>query len=342
VTPATTTGFSALAQVGPQIIGGTGDGFILRYDGMMVARYDTLIPNPSEGIWSRRPDDTWLATNVEVWHYDGIGWTNTLAATSQRLKGVYGTAADDVWTWANDGSVYHFDGATWAVQPSLHFAGSAMWGVSPTDLWFFGITAMHFDGTMALDTFIPPATFNCASGTGSADIWAATQAAAAEIYHWDGVGWTLAYTAPSGIRALAAVAPGEVFAFGNDRRVYQLSGNVWHTTLLPAIGLLVAGAATAPDDVFAATPTEIFHFDGARWSPVRAPNDPQLASDPIAHIDAHPGYVDFLYFDNTGSNQVRRLVRTRPWDCAVTETVCGDGVDNDCDGLVDGNDPDCP
>jgi len=185
----------------------------------------------------------------------------------------------------------------------------------------------------------PPRT---STGPGSADVWAATQAAAAEIYHWDGAGWTLAYTAPTGIRALAAVAPGEVFAFGTDRHVYQLAGGVWHATLLPVINTLLTGAATAPDDVFVATATEIFHFDGARWSPVRAPNDPLLGSDTISRIDAHPGYVDFLYLDATGSNQIRRLVRTRPWDCTPTETACSDGVDNDCDGLVDGNDPDCP
>jgi len=38
---------------------------------------------------------------------------------------------------------------------------------------------------------------------------------------------------------------------------------------------------------------------------------------------------------------VRTLIRTRPLICRQTE-VCGDGVDNDCDGKLDSLDPDCP
>lgn len=39
---------------------------------------------------------------------------------------------------------------------------------------------------------------------------------------------------------------------------------------------------------------------------------------------------------------VWELLRLWPWTCDATETQCGDGMDNDCDGQFDTDDSDCP
>ena len=53
---------------------------------------------------------------------------------------------------------------------------------------------------------------------------------------------------------------------------------------------------------------------------------------------AVPGRVDMLL----QRYRIRTLIRTRPISCALRE-VCGDAVDNDCDGLLDAVDAsECP
>ena len=340
--PSSTSGFGSLLAVDRQILGATAEGFVSRYAGQLVGRYDTPIFGRARGAWSSSSVDSWMVTDRnEIWHYDGARWTLnfTTPAGTGVLDGMFGSAADNVWAWSTTRVAFHFDGTVWATVPAVG-SDSVAWGTSATDMWFFGSAAAHFDGVAQTSVFVlPRGKFSSVSGVSSTEIWAATNAG--EVYRWDGAAWTLDYTAPTLLKSLVALGAGEVIAVGPDRRAFHRVGGTWETTFLPVLSGLTSVAGTAPADVFATTGSELVHFDGTAWTAVRVPTDVDIAGTNISGVDVHAGFVDLLY-PTMLTQQIRRLVRTRPWDCAATETACGDGVDNDCDGLVDGNDPDCP
>ena len=337
-------GFTNLIAFRDQVIGATSDGFVARYTGQLVARYDTRIIGNADAIISRGPTDTWIGDGRgTISHYDGDSWKPSFVGPpNEAYRGFFATATNELFAWTTRGTTYRLTGATWTLVPEIVFGGRAVWAATPTDIWFFDTSISHFDGVTMTSVLTPTAgtAFTSASGRSTTDIWAATDAGA--VYHWDGTTWTLVYSAPAGIDGIVAVPGGDVVAVATDRRAYQLHDGTWQATAIGSLNPLKNLSATAPDDVFASSSDEIFHFDGTRWNPLRRPSDPVLGADPLRALDAHPGFVDLLYQDQFGSQQVRRLIRTRPWNCAATETACGDGVDNDCDGLVDGNDPDCP
>lgn len=52
-----------------------------------------------------------------------------------------------------------------------------------------------------------------------------------------------------------------------------------------------------------------------------------------------PGRIDMLL----RRYRLRTLIRTRPLACRVSEAgACGNAVDDDCDGALDGLDDECP
>jgi hypothetical protein len=92
---------------------------------------------------------------------------------------------------------------------------------------------------------------------------------------------------------------------------------------------------SAPDDAWAISSFgSLFHYDGAVWTPVHA-QGLELGTGASIAIWGVPRH---LFVTGAG---VSELDRARPWTCRTHETGCGDGVDDDCDGLIDGDDPDC-
>jgi hypothetical protein len=55
---------------------------------------------------------------------------------------------------------------------------------------------------------------------------------------------------------------------------------------------------------------------------------------PIIGIQMTPGRIDMLL----DRYRIRTLIRTKTFRCEANE-VCGDGVDNNCNGLIDTADP---
>jgi len=110
---------------------------------------------------------------------------------------------------------------------------------------------------------------------------------------------------------------------------------------LPVLDFYRGVAGTASDDVVAVGAHTLLHFDGVRWAPIRARtlglNDGFRRAAVWPHAVAIIGLVN-----NAVSGVADVLVRHGRWACRATETSCDDGVDDDCDGLIDHEDPDCP
>jgi hypothetical protein len=140
---------------------------------------------------------------------------------------------------------------------------------------------------------------------------------------------------------MVVVAPDNAYGAASNR-IWHWNGTAWSNISLPVIAPIAHLSATAADDVFAQTAQEVFHFDGTRWLPIRVPTDSSVLGHTIVGIQATRSFIDLIYSTKLGQTPMRRLYRTKLWDCAVSELNCSDGVDDDCDERVDSLDSDCP
>ena len=136
---------------------------------------DTLKANPWDlfylfSLWGSSPTDIWAtgsggASDVTLWHYDGVSWTRDLSCLSSNMMCVFGFAQNDVWACDAPGrGVYHFNGTQWSVAYTYEDAGLTrlglddIWGNSPDNIYAVGsidsITGggykcviMHYDGS---------------------------------------------------------------------------------------------------------------------------------------------------------------------------------------------------
>jgi hypothetical protein len=250
---------------------------------------------------------------------------------------VFGTGSDDVWAIAIGGSLYRYTTA-WTKQATTFSGGAVLWGTDANDMWAFSATqAGHYDGSAW--SFSPLLAGTAATGSSSTDVWALGPTA---ISHWDGATWTaVAYPSAQPLVGIASIGANVVVAVDTEF-AYTWDGTSWSQALVPVVDGITHIAATAPNQVIVATPTELAQFDGTEWAPVRLPGD--QTNNPLATINTlmiTPNMYAITVALTTQPFVVRALLRTKPWVCEAHEVECGNGVDDDCDGLIDGLDPDC-
>ena len=324
----------------------TFDGYFYRYRGQTYARFPTPSSNPLLASVSFSPTNTVALDNKNsAYHFDGDRWIKKTVDTAtlwQSNKSVWGRAPNDIWVGTSAGGVFRYDGTTWVDTTANVGSGAvnAILGFSETDVWLLGPGAYHYNGATYEPTTIG-ATFFAASASGPNNIWAvAAGASGPEVWHYTGAAWSSEPFATN-VNAVVAFAPNDVHVAGANR-IYHWNGLTWTEQLFPVLDPIVKMSGTGPDDIFALTRQQLLHFDGARWSFIRPPSDPDTASRAMANIEASRDHVDIVYGSGLGAAPVRRLLRTRLWNCHPTETVCDDGVDDDCDDSVDALDSDCP
>lgn len=335
-----------------------------RYRGQAFGRFPPLpYPDPfaasvNRAMWGTSAANIWVATNKgEVFHYNGTAWSLSLRidpAGTVIASSIWGTSASDVWVTTSDGRVFRFDGTTWTPYQvtgtgiPLH----EIWGAGPNDIWAFGISgAHHWDGA----TWTPHTLSNTlvlgAEGSGSNDIYAVTRpdANGNALWHWNGTRWTavpqtgpLAFVATTELTNVVAITPNLVFVIAKNGHIHRWNGMTWTDDIVEAASELRFIAGSATDDVVAASDRELFHWDDRQWSAMRPPIDfvpNTLDYLPMADLLVTPGRIDMLM----ERFRVRTLMRTRPLKCRIKELSCTDGVDDDCNGLVDGADASqCP
>ncbi len=338
---------TAMRPVAGTVVGVSALGVAYRYTGQLFARIDTGNAGLLRGIQTL-PGGEIIAANAagDVLHYDGRKWSQQrVGAPPNGVTLLFATRADDIWV-IDEGAraLRQFDGATWATR-ATDTAVSSVWAASPTDAYLGGRAGVeHWDGLSFVTVLLPlPGGTSRVTGRSATDVWMLNTAigVGSDLYHWDGAALGPAVHVDAQITALVAAGPNSVFALANMTHVMHYDGASWTEIALPSPQPLSGLAATAPDDVFAASPSSLFHYDGSQWSPVRVPADPGIGQATIQDISAIPGAFDIGFQQEIFEQPVRRLLQTRPLACRAHETNCGDGVDDDCDGLVDGFDPDC-
>ena len=315
------------------------DGLVFRYRGQEYIGEDSPLSGSIDAFWMDAGNDMFLAdTAGHVAHYDGSTWTGTTTVVDPLPRRLFGTGPDNVWL-SGGSKVYRYDaqGKTW--DEMVASSDAFIWGTGPTDMWVISGTQMqHFNGaTFAAATTAPAA--NAITGTSSQDIWVTDMTSG--VWSFNGSTWQQVPSPPSSnLVGIASTAPGRVIAI-DARLAYSWDGTSWTTQALPINTSALAIAASAPDFVAVMSSSEIAHFDGTTWSPVRPPGTTNGLQPIILDTVMTPNMIG-MALSGVGSLEVRALQRTQPWVCETKETDCTNGVDDDCDGLIDAQDPDCP
>ena len=175
-------------------------------------------------IWGTSPDNIYAVGNGGVvLHFDGTNWAQMNAGISENLVSMIGFSANEIYALSSD-AVYKFNGISWSVFNAAQ-GGDVIWGTSGNDLYVGGGE-------------------NNQSGSGF-------------IFYYNGNQWVKQTTffGFNRIRGLNGISSTEVYAGGNDGRIYhrkdcnQTGNYTWETTnfslLADVYGVWVAGVNDA-------------------------------------------------------------------------------------------------
>ncbi|MEW5849128.1 MAG: hypothetical protein AB2A00_09945 [Myxococcota bacterium] len=132
------TGASSLAFVSPSDGWAGGVGALFRWDGTTWNRLEPVAYWVA--LWAVSSTDVWAASfSGELAHFDGSGWSSTLAPTSRELKALWGASSDEIWAVGDTGTLLRWDGSSWERTPSGTNANlGAIHGFSADDVWIGG------------------------------------------------------------------------------------------------------------------------------------------------------------------------------------------------------------
>jgi hypothetical protein len=287
-----------------------------------------------DAAWSSSATDVWAVSPSSIVHYDGTTWTTVPALTSG-LAGIWGSGPSDIW--ALGASVaQHYDGTTWSTATAPSGAISHIWGTA-SNFWGVGGggAIAHFDGSTWTTITPSPTTAALLAvwGSSATDVWAA---GVGTIIHYDGTSWSVVPAPTATVNGLWGSGPSDVWAVGGAT-ILHYDGTAWtKASGVPNVVGLHAVWGVATNDVWASGLQVILHYDGVSWTPVRSP-----ASTGLYALTGTARHV-FVFGGDASAPFAGEMDRMVPWSCESHELECNDAVDNDCDGLIDNQDPDCP
>jgi len=345
---------TAAPQVAVGFQSGSGHGIVRLWYGAGVGPKLDIGHGPFNDVWAAEPD-TWVAVGAQdetfqhglALHSDGRTFRFELP-----LVRVAGLRSDRVFAADDGGTIFAWDGAAWSETRAgeLEFLGD-LWTSGSSDVYAAldelvgegAVRVIHFDGKSWTDL---PAPGSCGiSATGG---WASSPedvflVGQDVLAHFDGSAWSC-FDDPgveNFYKSVWGSGPGDVWvaemtdSFFPDR-LHHWNGEEWTTQPLDLgqqLPFFITGEliGTAADDVFLGN---IAHYDGRTWLPV-----PQTAwrGLPVFALRSRLFTLD-AELTRPGLGQ---FIRTRFWSPHDHELDCGDGIDDDADGLTDRDDDDC-
>jgi len=282
--------------------------------------------NNANDIWVDDPANTVL--NAYVAHWDGTTWSETPHSSTKQIWGLNGT----------HGPILHCGDTAWSNVPTPSGGSFADgWGTGPSNIWAVEhdaqkCAALHWDGTAWSDRSngLPTGCFNSISGTATNDVWmvgnGGSSPSTGYIAHWDGTGWTTAWSKPSlNLTKVWSGRPGDVWVAGVDNTDttlpqnawVHLSNGAWTETTAPASIIEITG--TAAGDVWAIDGGhQLWHSDGIAPSGTSPPtwtSSPMDSAQGLVGLHATPDGV-WAFSGNADLAGVTRLWsrRTPVWD----------------------------
>jgi hypothetical protein len=196
-------------------------GLILHYDGQGWSRMDSGTSYPLYGIWGTGPNEVVAVGGLTVppvegepstecgiiLRYDGSNWSEMWSGTTLRLKCIWGSGPNDIFTAGDRGGYYgtstgvimHYNSSGWSEMWSASGAGiGGVWGTGPNNVYAAAGSSyvvgglLHYDGSQwsPVHDAYAPYGFNAIWGSGPNDVFAV--GGGGSISHYDGThgdGW---------------------------------------------------------------------------------------------------------------------------------------------------------
>jgi hypothetical protein len=335
------------------IWGTPGDAFAVGSLGT-IARWggETWTPLSSERTpmrlsvaWASGPDDVFAIEETgasgapgsitsQLVHWDGATWTSVALGGAQGVHAAWGSGPSDVFAVGEGGMIQHWNGSNWSAMSSgTSTALTAVWGGGPGDVFAISEVGLvlHSDGSNWRPISSPWLLgVESAWGSGPDDVFAVSNASV--VYHWDGGTWSEA-SLPSGLwKSVWGSSHSDVYVVGSGDAIAHWDGSSWRAMPLPGEHNLQTVSGSGSGDVFAGGETEhaLFHLRVGSWELIALP----------AGLSPHGLWVtprQVFVGSDAGANRLDRASIS----CLGPERDCGNGWDDDCDGLADAADPDC-
>lgn len=290
-------------------------------------------------VWGSAPNNVFaVGDGGTIIHWNGFVWSPVTSGTTSQLKGMWGSGSANAYAVGGSGTIRRWNGSLWSAESSgttdlLH----GVWGSGPSDIFVVGSsTIVHWNGLAW--SAVP-------SGTGGKTLWGVWGSGPSDVYavgdgglifHATAGSWSpIASPISTRLRSVWGSGPRDIFAVGDGGKIIHWNGVAWSLMSSPTTSVLNGVWGSGPSDVFAVGATgTILHWDGAAWSLMTSRTTNSLEGiwgSTSGEIFAVGGAAAF----NVGA-----IIR-RPRGCTATELSCSDGIEEDCDGLIDCADPDC-
>jgi hypothetical protein len=211
------------------------------------------------------------------------------------LRGVWGSAKDDVWFVGQDGKIMHYDGESWALMPAVTGQSLRMvYGNSAEDVWAVGDdVVLHYDGTewkVALGGRAGDLAeqFLSVWASGPTDVWVsgvATDVGQGILRRWNGTAWdvVVVHDASSlwavwGSGATDVWTGGQAYLgggatpTGTDGYLRRGDGTTFDLADYPGGSVRAIWGSSSSDVWVAPYDGPLHHWDGQAWSPVDRPS----------------------------------------------------------------------
>jgi hypothetical protein len=117
----------------------THEGLVIRGDGMSFEQLE-FKGGPLRGVWGTAADDLWVIPyDSPAQHWDGSSWALTDSSAAMPMLSTWGTNSDDVWAVGLEGTILHYDGSNWSTSESGTEENLwSVWGSDSDDVWAAG------------------------------------------------------------------------------------------------------------------------------------------------------------------------------------------------------------
>ncbi|MEO6772770.1 MAG: hypothetical protein ABI467_07070 [Kofleriaceae bacterium] len=214
-------------------------------------------------VWGQSATDVYaVGTGATIVHYDGAAWTPVANPGTGALGAVWAGGGQ---VFAAGTSIVHATGGAFATTPApIAVTVRGLWGSAGDDVFAVGDAGaiLHWDGVSWTQMIASTTALHGVGGSGAAEVVAVGDGGV--ISRYTGAGWAMPNSPATtlGLRDLWAGGPDDVIAVGAEG-AFHLHDTTWaHELTSPTLAVTGRG----PSDALVAATNTAQHWDGASWT----------------------------------------------------------------------------